>query len=95
MQVSGSISGLLTARQQALVIRYLYITGGLTACALAFALLLFVAYLAQLCLLTIGEVVHTFNSLDPLVRLLILALVTVLVFWRLSHYWRAQGYGKH
>lgn len=72
------------------VLMYLCITGALTTAALAVALLLFVAYLVQLLIMSIGELVTAFNSLDAIVRLLLLALAVVLVLWRASSVRKAR-----
>lgn len=66
------------------VVTYLCIMGVLATLAVVVSLLLFVAYLVQLLIMSVGECVQAFNSLDPLVRVLFFALATVLVMWRAS-----------
>lgn len=67
------------------IVTYLCIMGILATLAIAVSFLLFVAYLVQLLIMSVGECVQAFNSFDPLVRVLFFALATVLVMWRASY----------
>lgn len=80
MRSNPTISSMINNLPNAQVItKYLCIIGLITCGILALCLLLFLLYLLQCLLLSIGEVVHTFNTLDPLVRFLIFLFVFAVV----------------
>lgn len=64
------------------VVTYLLVAGTLFSFILLLLALLLLAYLAQLLLLSIGEVVHIFNAFDPLVRVFFILLAcSTVVIW--------------
>jgi hypothetical protein len=83
MLANTSINMKFPSAQAVLV--YLCVLGGLTALALAVALLLLVGYLLQLLFLSVGEVCVAFNALPVLIRFLFFSLTIVLVAWHFSH----------
>ncbi len=74
---------------------FLLCMGVLATLAVLIGLLLFVGYLLNLLFLSIGEIAGVFNTFDPLVRLLVLSLCTVLIAWRFSSLLKVRysGYG--
>jgi hypothetical protein len=72
---------------------YLLLLGGISAIGLLLALLLVIAYLLQLLLQSVAEVVHLFLALPPLAQLLIALLIIVLGLWIVSHKMRVKIYG--
>jgi hypothetical protein len=56
--------------------------GIIFSCILVFLALVILAYVCQCLFLSIGEAVHFFNQLDPLVRLALFALAAVFVALR-------------
>jgi uncharacterized BrkB/YihY/UPF0761 family membrane protein len=93
MLANTSINMKFPSTQAVLV--YLCVLGGLTALALAVALLLLVGYLLQLLFLSVGEACAAFNTLPVLMRFLFFSLSIVLVGYRLSHVLkvRVSSYG--
>jgi hypothetical protein len=77
------------------VTTYLLVMGVLATFALAFMLLLFLAYLCQLLMSSVCEIAATFNTLDPIVRLLIIALAGVLVAWNFSSRMKVVRNGQY
>lgn len=74
------------------IMTYLYIMGTLATLAIAFAILMLVAYLLQCLLLTIGEACAIFASLDPFVRTLILLFSMLLVTAKVGYSFKVRGF---